>query len=155
MSKKSKLDSIIVNVRRLCFKKFCSVSHLFQIMIEITGALQNVWRDSWLQLNLGFPFLVENWLHGKRGKHRISLTLCRRFSLFCLGNNVLLNKNYKDDLDNIIQGHSLRLTFRNFAYVSAILGTILTKFLPQWCIAAANEIVLPSDSENVGQCRSL
>ena len=45
--------------------------------------------------------------------------------------NGLLNKNYWDDLDFIDQGHILRVTFCNFAYISAILGPIFKKNRPQ------------------------
>ena len=45
-------------------------------------------------------------------------------------NNGLLKKNYWDDLDSIDEGHG-KGNVSQFAYISAILGPILTKFRPQ------------------------
>ena len=50
-------------------------------------------------------------------------------------NNGILNKNYCDDLDIIDQGH-IKVTLRNFAYISAILGPnfnkISTTMMASW-----------------------
>ena len=54
------------------------------------------------------------------------------FSLspYVLENNRLLNKSYWDDLDIVVKV-IVRETFRNFAYISAILASILTNFRQQ------------------------
>ena len=97
---------ITTNNHHHCFQKHCSVYTLLQIgwktkkcdglqrllhivknvykyMIEVLGIYNtNLWGDSGLPNNSVFFFQVENGLHEKEWKHRISLVPRNRFSLF-------------------------------------------------------------------------
>ena len=70
----------------------------------------------------------------------------------CLGKYGLLNKNYCDYIDIIDQG---AITFNNFAYISAILGPILTGVRPQWCHRDWQQKMSWSDLQNLGQGHDL
>ena len=70
------------------------------------------------------------------------------------GKNWILNKNYWDVLDIIYKERTVRVKkrFHNFAYISAIVGPILTRFRPQlWHRGRQKKNDLSSDLENVGQ----
>ena len=101
-------------------------------MIEVLGFYKNVRGDRGLPHNLVLPFTGEKWVAWKKMKtSHISGNMQLIFfilSAYVWENNAVLNKKYtgmtlKSQIKIIV-----RVTFQNVAYISAILGPILTKF---------------------------
>ena len=102
-------------------------------MIRVLGLKKKVRVDVGLPHNLHFLFQVENWLHEKGVNIEYLWRCAIGFLHFCFHSeqNYLLNENYWVDLGIIAHGRS-KGNAHNCAYISSILGSILTSFRPQW-----------------------